>query len=239
MKMKKTKKTIISITLTSITLIMISLSVFVSAYQLSGEEDNVVFEKSVEKGWNLLGGGVFASNPAPDSDIKKEDVLAVYFYDNVNKKYIMMHPDGNEKEFQAFASLVQDPAGELGSAAAWVYVKRSGMIKYTTDDFRKVNSRQLRQGWNFVTIDNSFGGHSVAEIKGDCDITKYARWGWNPATSYEGNQWIVSKLIEEINKLQYPQGGSYVGEGNLLYVTNNCKLGLVSIGTGGIPQLPN
>src|SRR3990167_878367 len=122
------KRTTILILLAS----LISLSVFVSAYQLSGEEDIVTFEKYVDEGWNLLGGGVFASMPVSDSDIKKEDISAVYFYDNVNKKYIRMYPNGNEAEFQAFASQVTDPAGELGSSATWVYVKRSGTLKYTT-----------------------------------------------------------------------------------------------------------
>lgn len=216
-------------------ILLVGLAVFVSAYQLSGEEDNIVFEKSVEEGWNLLGGGVFSINPTSDSDIQKEDVLAVFFYDNVNKKYIRMHPNGNEAEFQAFASLVEDPAGELGSAAAWVYVKRNGMIKYTTDDFRKVDGRQLRQGWNFVTIDNSFGGYSVSQIKGTCEITKYARWGYNPTTSNDGNEWIVLNSIDEINKIQYSQGGSYIGEGNLFYVSNDCNLGY---GNGGITNPP-
>ena len=221
-----------------ISLIIIGFVVFVSAYQLSGEEDNIVFEKSVEKGWNLLGGGIFAINPASDSDIQKEDISVVYFYDNVNKKYIRMYPNGDEEEFQAFASLVEDPAGELGSAAAWVYVKRNGMIKYITDDFRKVEGRQLRQGWNFVTIDNSFGGRSVADIKGNCEITKYARWADNPITTSHAKEWITLSSQNEINQIQYSAGGSYVGEGNLFYVTDDCKLGYGSGNITNPPEFP-
>src|SRR3989344_4552309 len=220
------KRTTILILLAS----LISLSVFVSAYQLSGEEDIVTFEKYVDEGWNLLGGGVFASMPASDSDIKKEDISAIYF---------LMYPGtSGEAEFQAFASQVTDPAGELGSAAAWVYVKKSSSLKYTTDDFRKVDDRQLRQGWNFVSIDNSFGGKSVAQIKGNCEITKYARWADNPTTPSNAKEWIVLSSQNEINQIQYSAGGSYVGEGNLFYVTSNCELGSSTGGIGNPPEFP-
>ena len=51
-------------------------------------------------------------------------------------------------------------------------------------------------------------------------------------------EWIVLSSQNEINQIQYSVGGSYVGEGNLFYVTGDCKLGSSNGGITNPPEFP-
>ncbi len=218
---------------------MFSLSFF-SAEQLSGEEDNIEFSIFLHEGWNLVGSAMFAyAMINPESDIQQKDIRAVYIYDHLDNEYVLVYP--LPEDYSEIEKNIQDysqRSGEyFGDLAGWVYSDRSGELVFTTDDVKKPSDRQLHAGWNFLTIDKSFLGHTIPDVSGTCEITRLADWK-------EGeNSWVVFDADSEIplDSRDFPvNNGPEIGKGYLIYVTGACKLNVSPSNLiDEIPTIPN
>jgi len=132
-------------------LLLVGLAVFVSALT---DQDNIEVSANVEKGWNLISNGIFAINPSQDSEIQKEDISAIYYYDSNDKEYKLVFPLGelsHEEEEE-----IEDVIMKEVAPAVWIYSKKSGNLKFTTDDVVPLNQRPLYTGWNFVSITSNY-----------------------------------------------------------------------------------
>ena len=216
--------------------------VFVSASMNVLNENNeakqYAVEIQVEKGWNLIASG-FTFAPElryldETGDIKYDNIKAVYVYSNKLNSYFESYPNYDSKLYSAkdfFSGDEQDIVGQ----ANWIYVDKSGILKYQTKAIKNSNERNLFSGWNFVSITPEMfyekDGQDVFSwigIKGDCSFEKI--YGWNP----EGQDWMQISADSESFDFN-----DFIGMGMIVKVRNDCKLGKVQGAVPTIPTIPN
>jgi hypothetical protein len=240
------KKFILPIALT----IVLGLALFVTANSQQGTQDQITFEVSLNEGWNLVASGGFAHGPgiASDSQIQSSDLGAIFYYSPLQEKYIQLFPYPTTQAEQQRYSALQDEEERLEgnfqmeSRAYWVYSNKAGNLKFTTDDVLPFDQRQLRAGWNFVSITSEMLDKSLGSFKGSCDIQKFAYYDsdysrWETSTP----ETLADKMPAGANVGWYDivMFEQYqLGEGVLFKVASDCKLA-----TGGSsvtpPQIPN
>ncbi len=181
-------------------------------------------EQTVEKGWNLLPVFVMPDYQfhrfefSPQSELDTEDIVAVFGYSTTENKYYQSYPD--------------DEGGKLGkNYATWVYVKKSGIIRYlTVDTVLNLEDKELNSGWNFVAIMPNMvtGPDPITDIQGTCHFGPIYLWDASQ------NQWGRIMLNEPITQ-------DLVGRGIIIKVAEACHLGLEAEEEEeeiGIPSLP-
>jgi len=197
------------------------------------DEGNIKVSIELEEGWNLVSNGIFAINPSQDSEIQIGDISAIYYYDSNNKEYKLVYPLGSlsyEEEEE-----IEDVIMKEG-VAAWVYSKKSGNLKFITDDVVPLNQRPLYSGWNLVSITPGFIGDndlkSLDSIKGSCDILSAYYW------DSVNTKWVDIPSNEKISDILYGYD-RLLGNGLAIKVSNNCNLGNVGSSINPPPTLPN
>lgn len=215
-------------------LICLGLAVFVSAKMTPNSPDgyNHNVEVYLEKGWNLVlvapilgvhAGDTYADDTiSSDSQVKRENIKAVYYYDRGRYKYIQIYP--NSEEFQEYirTSLPEDKAYMMFSSA-WVYSDKEGLLKYSRVDVPKYTDVVLENGWNFLTVTPEMKGLKFDDIKGGCNIEKvcfYKKQNWDCGSGAE----IGQHTVEDTD--------SNVGFGMVIKVTDDCGLG------SRVPRVP-
>jgi len=216
-----------------------------------GLQDQITFEVNLNEGWNLVASGGFAHGPtiASDSQIQSSNLGAIFYYSPLQKKYLQIFPyPTTEAEKQQYSSIYDEEERlegnyQMESRAYWVYSDKKGTLKFTTDDVLPFDQRQLRTGWNFVSITSEMLDKSLGSFKGSCDIQKFAYYD----SSYK--KWETSTPETLADKL--PDGANIgwydivmfeqyqVGEGVLFKVSSDCKLGGTSGSSVTPPQIPN
>lgn len=200
------KKIIIPIVL----IVLISLTIFVAAQVI--DEDRITVSIELEEGWNLASNGMFAVYPLDTSDIKINNIVAIFYYNPKLKQYRQLHPNR-----EAGTNELYD-ISENYVPAAWIYSKRKGTLTFETDDIVKVSERKLKAGWNFLSITPTFMGNSLNDLKGTCDIQRAYVW-WN-----EKQEW--KNVSDGLNEEFYEGAASgRLGEGIVVKVSENCRLG--------------
>lgn len=229
------KKIIISF----LTLILLSFSAL--AYQNFMSKDNnnaYIMNVQVEKGWNIIAGTMPAEGILSTSDIKIQDILAMWSYSPTQKKYIRIHPEPETEEIQ------KEDEDNVLTSAMWIYSNKAGMMRYTTlEDYPPLSNRQLNSGWNFVTItiDMYNGKYDPAEgyagdyfswdsIKGNCNYEKVLFW--NPMEQ----KWINFNTAEQIKSYDFDD---FMGLGMIVKVPNACTLKSPGPDITQPPALPN
>jgi len=216
-----------------------------------GLQDQITFEVNLNEGWNLVASGGFAHGPtiASDSQIQSSNLGAIFYYSPLQKKYLQIFPyPTTEAEKHQYSSIYDEEERlegnyQMESRAYWVYSDKKGTLKFTTDDVLPFDQRQLRTGWNFVSITSEMLDKSLGSFKGSCDIQKFAYYD----SSYK--KWETSTPETLADKL--PAGANVgwydivmfeqyqVGEGVLFKVSSDCKLGETSGSSVTPPQIPN
>lgn len=218
---------------------------FVAANSQQGLQDQITFEVELEQGWNLVASGGSAHGPgiSSDSQIQTSDLGAIFYYSPLQQKYLQIYPYPTTNSEQQQYSLIFDKEESLEtnfqmeSRAYWVYSNKEGTLKFTTDDVLPMDERQLRAGWNFVSITSEMLDKNLGSIKGSCDIQKYAYWDngymrWEtstPETLAEKLPVGANVAWDEIVLFEQFQ----LGEGILFKVSSDCKMG-----SGGSPINP-
>jgi len=204
-------------------LIIISLTVFVSAYmeQIQGDEDQITYTASVREGWNLLNAGIYTNSLTSNSDINENDISAVFIYSPSTNQYIRIKPNLEDDKYNAEKKYYEGWTSKIHSLSAWVYVERDGMIEYTTDDIISMTERELTSGWNFVSVTENALERSLNDLKGTCNIQKAYYY-------LEGYQDLDLDM-------DLPTDMS--SQGLLIKVTNACQFGRSSISPP--PAIPN
>ena len=213
------KKIIMPISL----VLLFGFVVFVSALT---DQDNIDVSVNVEEGWNLVSNGIFAINPSQDSEIQREDISAIYFYDSKENKYKLVFPLGSlshEEEEE-----IEDVIMKEVAPAVWIYSEKKGSLKFTTDDVVPLNRRPLYAGWNFVSITPSMDGKFLKDINGKCNIELAYTF------DITSKKWVRFSLSDQYF-------GDYdIGRGIIIKVQNNCSLSSQSNynSPDNIPSLP-
>jgi|TARA_B100000315_G_C14547311_1_gene573888 hypothetical protein len=198
-------------------LTLISLVVFVSATMDIKEEyttgNKYEVEIHVEKGWNIISGMYDVREIMVDSEIKKEDIGAIWYYSPILRKYLNMHPNMNEDDFGDDITYFEGDDPVLTSAK-WLYSKKAGLLKYSTIRFDKVNERKVVKGWNFIRITPEFLGKTLNEIKGSCNIEK--AYAWDIGTQDWDDDLVISDWKFNEETIVEP------GRGFVIKSLNNC-----------------
>ena len=208
-------------------LILISLTSFASASMTILDEygNGITYQVNIniEEGWNIISGLSDVREIQSDSQIKKEDIGAMWYYSPVKKEYLnMLYPNMNEDEFNEDVSYYGGDNLILNSAK-WIYSKKSGTLKYATAAYKKKEDKKLVKGWNFVsitpeiTIDINSAGPEEEEkytfdaMKGDCNIQKAYFF------DSKNQEWFDYRLTEELDS-------ALNGVGAVIKVSEDCAM---------------
>ncbi len=210
-------------------LVLISLGVFVNASMTILEEyttgNKYTVEIHVKKGWNLIAGVYHANTLDENSEIKRDDIKAIWYYSPLKKEYLNIHPNLNDEEFEEDISYFgSDDA--IMTSAMWVYSEKSGSLKYSTIRYDKLDERKLVKGWNFVTITPDMDRYEFQELTENCNVLSSYVW-WSERQSWES---IYPETEFEDSEV------SIWGKGMIVKVSDDCTLGLH--GENDPPELP-
>ena len=213
-------------------LLMISLVTFVSAKMTPERPDgyNHLVEVYVNKGWNIVlspDWDMWESDFMSNSDVKKDNIKAVYIYIPQHNKYYEVYPNGEELKNQV-SSFSQDTQLFLNIASAWVYSDKSGYLRYRRVDVYKYNQPKLTSGWNFVTLLPGLKAKKLSQFKGDCEILKIAWFGnseWFVLDPQSILQLSGSDIPSSWNDLIIADSDSDVGKGVLMKMADSCQFG--------------
>ena len=220
-------------------IVSVSFVVFVSAQlTLVSSPDSIKSYDAVipiSAGWNLVYGSFiqYDNSISSDSEIKKKDIKAVYYYSRKDSKYLQVYP--SEQEFANYARTVRvnEDSKEIDyvmQSPYWVYSSKSGILKYNLkaiymDDNSVALTRTslpLSAGWNFITLSSQFNSKTISDFKGDCQIDKV--YGFDS----DWQDWSKVEFRDE-----------NVGLGMVVKVKNDCTL---NVNSGNIvvpPSVPN
>ncbi len=189
----------------------------------------------ISAGWNLVYGTFihYDGSISLDSEIKKEDIKAVYFYSREENKYLQVYP--TEKEYGNYVRNLRingdnNKISYAMQSPYWVYSSKSGLLRYNLraiyDDDNQIvlttNSFLLSSGWNFVTPSSQFNDKTIDDLKGNCEIER--------AYGYDSG-W------KDWSKVEFREEG--IGLGVVVKVKNDCKFGTVAEKIPSIPTIPN
>jgi len=206
--------------LTIAILSLLSLAVFVSAWTTE-------YGVPIYKGWNLV-----YSFMNPDQlegqGFEAKNIKAVYGFLPDTQEYVRFYPNPDMNKIN------QMDGDQLRNTAFWVYSDSEtgkefngiyNAIEYWLyENPIPYNERQIYKGWNFVGITSNMIGKNLNELKGNCNIEKSYAW------------WAKRQNWDLIDMNDAPFSQNVIGQGIVLKVTENCKLGTSS---GTIPTVPN
>ena len=231
------KKTIITL----IVLVMMSFSALAIINGMTADKSHKLGDKSkyeigvkLEKGWNLIVDGTpdLMQNRiyAVDSDIRSDNIKAIYGYNTKAKEYVKVYPDGESAKIQVWAASYGQSENTF-STAFWVYSDKAGYLRYAPDEYiLDLNQRELFAGWNFVGITPEFKGRQLKEMKGHCNIEKAYAYNNKNYAGHDSPSWEVVRDITNFEGAE--------GTGMIVKVSAACKLGSAA-STTAPPTLPN
>ena len=203
---------------------LLSLAVFVSAVMV--DKGNGKYEVTIHdfrEGWNLVPGIIPNDALLEDSEVKLNNIKAVWYYSPIQKKYLQVHPNTD------WTNLQKDDDDFVLTNAMWIYSDISGTLKYNSlEDYPSLEKRQLYEGWNFVAVTPDMSDPKFGDIFSSCKVLKIASWdnemqGWGviPFSTFE-NEKIGAN-----------------GIGLAIKVSEDCKLGSSQTNEGvNPPSLP-
>ncbi len=191
-------------------------------------------EIEVTKGWNLISSGLAFSSTLTNhidesGDIKPENIKAIYAYSNKLNEYISNYPNYDERLYSANEYFKGDEQDIVG-ASTWIYVDKSGVLKYSSRGIKNLNETSLFSGWNFLSVTSEMNGKTINEIKGNCNIQKVAFW------IQAEKKWLIFTETEINKKLSNDDLGGY---GLIIKVSNDCKFVNENNQENNTPQIPN
>jgi hypothetical protein len=112
------------------------------------------------RGWNLVPIADFEQGTCPG------DPSYVFIWDPEAQQYLR----GSEME--------NGPSEEMKRASLWYYSTIPCQTPVGSGDIRGVaaNDIRLSAGWNLLFVTRDMAGHSLGQMKGNCDILKSAVW---------------------------------------------------------------
>lgn len=198
--------------------------------QESAPKGTYIVKGAFFEGWNLaINFGNFADFNIIQSDpevneIKKSNILAVYYYSPIQGKYLEVYPNKD-------ASFDSEDWEHRTNAAYWVYSNKEGIITYETDDVKDVEDGiKLFSGWNILGVTPGMGDVNIEDLVGSCNIEKVYFY-----SSYDVKWFKIDNLGNDFE-------GNMVGSGALLKVSDDCVFGTESFGSGTVtppPSIPN
>lgn len=197
----------------------------------------------INKGWNLVVGlpidnGAYFTRE--DSDIKSQDILAVFGYSYSKNSYYQFFPQESSNMSSFFSSLISGEGEYLShSSPFWLYSNKEGLLKSGKRDFYGFSNNfplELHSGWNFVTITLDMSGKSLNDMKGSCNLEKVYWWNSESDETEKGTNW--KQLPLDSFKFGAETGDSIFGTGILVKVSSDCALGSSNSNVNP-PTMPN
>ena len=201
-------------------------------------------EVYVNEGWNLIlatpivgiyKGDDYADDAiSSDSEIKRDNIKAVYYYISGQNKYVPMYPNAQDYRDYVASLTSADEKTYIMFSSVWVYSDKSGVLKYRRVDVPKYHQVSLKNGWNFLTITSEMKGKSINQLRGDCNFEKIYWWNGESDETIQGTNWKEFSL--DFRFSDKGEGSVLYGTGMVVKVSNNCKLGASE---GNVPSVPN
>lgn len=229
---------------------ILSMALLAALVAANYDSSKDVVSVSLTKGWNIVPFFVInsyipdANNPGQNIPVQRvlEPIsMAVWFYDIEGKKYVpyidwfkdkSIFTESDYGVYNNFNNKVNAyPALQehLKISGFWLYLSEPVTLNMagmqgTSDRFSDMGKNMtLYNGWNFVSVYPVMVGKTLAGLKGDCEIPRFAIWdntrqGWSTGT-WTGREFTPSSANDVI-------GDSLVGMTILMKVSNNggCKL---------------
>ncbi len=192
----------------------------------------------ISKGWNLVYGFI-SPDQLEGQSFDKSHIKAIYAFIPTTQQYLRAWPNPDEKAWQNLDSTMDDR--ELLQTAFWVYSDSnvegslnglSGFTEYWLDDAPKAyNERPIYKGWNFVGVTRDMKGVLYKEFKGNCNLLKmcvYQRQNWDCGEegALDSNEVLIDSDYD-------------LGQGLVIKVSDNCRLGVSEGAVPSVPQLPD
>ena len=209
----------------SLKLISIALVFLVSVVSAVGDANpgtsgNIQIQ--LDQGWNLLYGLVEVSDISAGGSLTASDVVAIYAFLPEKQLYAELYPN---VEWDALRE-VQGAADLDQQSAFWVYSKRAGTISYNIREPLPIQDIKLKRGWNIVSITESFRGHALVDVLGNCDIER--------GFVFSDGKWkSISEFKKDKNQLM-----SYNLHGIAFEVEDDCSFALPKQSAPAIPSFP-
>ena|SRR3989338_6088338 len=198
------------------------------------------YDLSVElnEGWNLVSTFSGPKQILPTSEIKDNNIKAVYYYSPLQNQYVdWLSVMQGKSEIPSWWD--SQDANIANGGSMWVYSNKDGVLKYWADDFKQ--RRILVNGWNFIAVTPE-----MAEVQSPGMYTF-------PVT-FEQSGCSVSKVYTFDSKKQswekvedFETGGNAIGKefmgvGLVMKISTNNELCVWTPGeqdVSGPPSLPN
>jgi hypothetical protein len=206
-------------------LLLIGTIVLVSAATMElGTNSDYEVEIYLQSGWNLIAGSIIEDGILEGSEIGLGDIEAMWYYSPLQKKYLEVYPNTD------WEKITSDGQDFVITSAMWIYVSKSGTLRYSTiEDYLPLENRELKSGWNLVSMNPDmiespeFEDLAFEDITGTCDVEKSYIF-------FDGN-WVL---------FDYPEMDStLLGRGIAIKVSGDCNLGRTNGGNiSPPPALP-
>ena len=174
-----------------------------------------------EEGWNLAYGFL---SPAQivSGEISQDNIKVVYGFIPQTQTYVRLYPNPDSNKLR------QIDDDEIANTAFLIYSDKTGRINYDlpVGSYVSYQNRPLYAGWNFVGITPDMDGILDLESAG-CIIQKAANFNdgdnknWNVI-----DENVLANAGMSWNKINFIDNPDDAGNGILIKVFNNCKLGL-------------
>jgi hypothetical protein len=203
---------------------IVLVAIFLVIYAVSATAGEM--KVPIGQGWNLVY-GLNTDSPSnkirPTSEIKGDNIKAVYVYLPQINSYGRLYPDAEtDKIFKYLTSK------DLENSVYWVYSDKTGMGDFNVDEPIAFKQRVLSAGWNFFPVYEEMTYKRVGEYKGSCDVEKI--FAFDPSTQ----TWK-----DLLNTEGFPR--EVIGLGLVVKVKNECTFGQTNNTpvTSPIPEIPN
>lgn len=214
-----------------------------------GNIDCVVIHQNIDRE-DFSSGGTEIINSPDDGNPYNDNFGKAYPISNDQKVYVSIDYDDNPNSYElTFYELAESTLKKRGgideiipsfseqfiSQSNWVYSEKTGNLKYRTPILR-LNKRNLREGWNFISITPDmygtipYGTFTLNSIKGTCDYGKVYFYFSQENPPIWG---------EFTDKLDLPIDDDFLGTGVIIRVSDKCNLNLGGGSVVSPPTIPN
>jgi hypothetical protein len=202
----------------------------VPSYNQTNDMTTLDFTSS---GWYIVPLVYWINPPGEYSDCNTQGYLkSTWIWSPTAKKYIGARY-GQSPSAEDGNTITKDNQNKYlystqNLGGAWIYLSgpcKLSYYEYTSQSqgaASQLNQYKLAKGWNFFYLNPAFKDYSINELKGGCNLVKWASWDSNVQSWYN----IPNNYSDTVLNTKINQG--YLGRVILLKAAEECSMGLAA-----------